>query len=284
MPLTVKAMNVTRNTLPYLAAARVSGPDAAAFLHAQLSADVAALARGEATFACYCSPRGQVFGLLLVCRRDEDFLLAGAAELLPDMIRRLRLFVLRARVELALDEDLSVAGAEAEDTQGTWATGSGLRYRLEDRRQGRRAASATESEPWKARELQHGVTWLGPATSERFIPQMLGFDRLGAVSFSKGCYPGQEIVARARYLGKVKRRPLRLLLDASGGVPPTGADGLAPGAAVTLQAGAERLDATLIDYAKLDTGQALLFVVAPAAEDSVQSVEIAGRAYGCATI
>jgi folate-binding Fe-S cluster repair protein YgfZ len=86
--------------LDYLAAARFSGKDAGGFLHAQLSADVQALAPGQATFAAYCSPRGQVLGVLLVCRRRDDYLAAASAALLPGMLQRLRLFVLRSQVTL----------------------------------------------------------------------------------------------------------------------------------------------------------------------------------------
>lgn len=276
------------HALPYLAAARVRGPDATAFLHAQLSADVAAFADGEAGFACYCSPRGQVYGLLLVCRRADEFLLAGSAELLPDILDRLRLFVLRARLDLAGADDCAVLGVEppAEGPAVAYETGSGLCYAVAPR-----AAEPEHAEPeqdaaaWKLRELQHGVAWLGKETSERFIPQMLGFDRIGAVSFSKGCYPGQEIVARAKYLGKVKRGPLRLLLETPDDSAAELADRVEAGAGLTLHAGSQRLEATLIDCAVSgSTGQVLLFVVAPAADDAIDAVEVAGRGYRCATI
>ncbi|MDX1381678.1 MAG: hypothetical protein R3233_11180, partial [Xanthomonadales bacterium] len=240
---------MTRHALTYLAAARVAGPDAAAFLHGQLSADVAALADGAGGFACYCSPRGQVYGLLLVCRRGPDFLLAGAAGLLPGMLQRLRLFVLRARVELALADELGVFGidgaADAADSEAV-NTAAGLVYAVSAPRDATDGAPEAASDGWKATELRHGVAWLEPATSERFIPQMLGFDRLGAVSFTKGCYPGQEIIARARYLGKVKRRPLRLLLEDTDAAAALAAGGPEHGSNLVLAAGAERLEATLV--------------------------------------
>lgn len=275
---------MTRLALPYLAVARFAGPDAAAFLHAQLSADVAAIADGEGGFACYCSPRGQVLGLLLVCRRGPDFLLAGAAALLPGLLQRLRLFVLRARVELGPADELAVFGLD--DAAGAAAdavnSGAGLAYAIAAPHGAPGGAPETSGDAWKAAELRHGVAWLEPATSERFIPQMLGFDRLGAVSFTKGCYPGQEIIARARYLGKVKRRPLRLLLEAADA---SIAGGLEHGSNLALTAGAEQLEATLVDHAiEPETGRVLLFVVAPEAAEPAQSVEIGGRSYRCATM
>lgn len=278
------------NALPYLAVARVRGPDAAAFLQAQLSADIAALTDGDATFACYCSPRGQVYGLLLVCREPGrpgeagagEFLLAGAAGLLPSIIERLRRFVLRSRVTLEPAPDLAVCGARPEKTPapGIYRASPELAYRIAEA--SRCAPDGPAAAAWKMRELRHGVAWLEAATSERFIPQMLGFERFGAVSFSKGCYPGQEIVARARYLGTVKRQPLRLLVD--------GAPELPPGSAVRLLQAAEPgngswLDGTVIDSVPGGAEQpATVLVVAAAPEGSVRSLEYEASSYFCATM
>lgn len=278
------------HVLPYLAVARVQGPDAVAFLQAQLSADIAALPGGGATFACYCSPRGQVYGLLLVCREPGrpgeesvgNYLLAGAVELLPSMLERLRRFVLRARVTLEAAGDLAVCGtpAEAAPAAEVYSTSPGLAYRIAETTQcapdGRAAAT------WKALELRHGIAWLDAATSERFIPQMLGFDRLGAVSFSKGCYPGQEIVARSRYLGTVKRKPLRLLVDGAPEIP--------PGSAVRLLQAADAGNGNWLDGTAIDSAagaaeeQTWVLVVTAAPEGSVSSLEYAARSYFCATM
>jgi hypothetical protein len=278
------------NALPYLAVARVQGPDAAAFLQAQLSADIASLPGGGATFACYCSPRGQVHGLLLVCREPngpgeesaETFLLAGAAGLLPSILERLRRFVLRARVTLEMAGDLAVCGppAATAPAAGLYSTLPGLAYRIAEATQcapdGRAAAA------WKAQELRHGIAWLDATTSERFIPQMLGFDRLGAVSFSKGCYPGQEIVARARYLGSVKRKPLRLLV--------VGAPEIPPGSAVRLLQAADAGNGNWLDGTAIDSAaggaeeQTVVLVVAAVSGGSVTSLEYAARSYFCATM
>jgi folate-binding protein YgfZ len=267
--------------LPYLAVARVSGVDAGAFLQAQLSADVAALGESEATFACYCSPRGQVFGLLLVCRLGEEFRLVANRELLHGMVKRLGLFVLRARVELEMMNGLAVqgcqAGADDRNAGGAFEPGGlGLAYRLIEQTEG----LAEDRGHWKERELLKGVVWLAPATSERFIPQMLGMEAIGAVSFSKGCYPGQEIIARARYLGKVKRRPLLLrLFDA----PEPSA-----GESLSLRDGEQRLEGNVIDSVVTPdadpSGSVLVLAVAPVPQSVVKSVAFGSRDYRCATI
>jgi folate-binding Fe-S cluster repair protein YgfZ len=114
---------------------------------------------------------------------------------------------------------------------------------------------------------------------------MLGFERIGAVSFSKGCYPGQEVIARARYLGRVKRKPLRLVVDEADAMAGSVHGDLVPGAALSLRAGADRLEATLIDLVPLaHRNQILLFLVAPETGETVTAVTIGGRDYRCATI
>ena len=272
---------LTQIALPQLAVARIRGDDAASFLHGQLSADIAGLNEGAATFACYCSPRGQVFGLLLVGHVGDGFLVVADAGLLPGMLQRLQMFVLRARVVIEPASDLFVYGLQQGAEPGGPCRdfeppGVGLRYRLGPAR----PASTEDGGQWKAQELGRNVVWLGAETSERFIPQMLGLDRIGAVSFDKGCYPGQEIIARARYLGKVKRKPLLLRVPVD--LAPT------PGAPLRCRDAAQWLDGTVVDSVAGATASEvdgrLLLVVAAVPEGAVQEVEYAGQSYRCATM
>jgi len=271
--------------LPALSVARVSGPDAADFLQAQLSADIAALAPDAAGFACYCSPRGQVLGLLLVCRRDEDFLMLAARSLLPGLVDRLRMFVLRARVEMQIEPEWAICGSpdptDAAADRSVWRAGeTGLYYAvIEEGAPGSgKAIDGERNDAWKRAEFEAGICWLGPETAERFIPQMLGFDRIGAVSFSKGCYPGQEIVARARYLGRVKRKPL--LLAAEGRITPQ------PGSHADLLRDGVWSDATVVDSVPAGTDSTWVFVVGPAdpEEAGVKALRLDGADYRCATM
>ena len=267
--------------LPKLAVARVRGADASAFLHGQLSADIAGLSEGAATFACYCSPRGQVLGLLLVGRAGDEFLAVADAGLLPGMLQRLRMFVLRADVEIEPAAELVVYGAPQAAGAGRVGrdfepAGIGLCYRLAPPG----LPSAGDADQWKLQELARNVVWLDAATSERFIPQMLGLDNIGAVSFSKGCYPGQEIIARARYLGKVKRKPLLLRVPTE----------LAPpaGAALRCRDGAQWLEGSVIDSAAVRSGGVadgrVLLLVTAVPEGGVEEVEFEGQRYRCATM
>ena len=264
--------------LSFLSVARFSGPDAGSFLHAQLSADIAGLASGKAGFACYCSPRGKVISLLLVCRESDEYLVVGANGLLPLVLGRLEMFVLRSKVEFAIESDTKVFGHAVEGA----ATVDGgifkpeavdLAYLLSNQPQ---HADGTE-EDWRVSELKNNVTWLEPATSEKFIPQMLGFDEIDAVSFSKGCYPGQEIVARARYLGRVKRKPLlvatseELRLD--------------PGQTVELLRAEQWTAATVVDSVFVRGQGTVLFTVTPEEPaDTPSRVRNGAHDYLCATI
>jgi len=263
--------------LHYLSVASFSGQDAGGFLHDQLSADISALEPGGATFACYCSPRGQVIGLLLVCRAGDEFLVAAAAGLLPSIVERLRMFVLRARVEISVQPEMNMYGLPATEpftSERIFKPAQpDLRYLISDESQQANGALAD----WRAEELRQGIVWLGPDTTERFIPQMLGFERIGAVSFSKGCYPGQEIIARARYLGSVKRQPLLLKIGEE--------TAPGPGARVELRFESELIAATVVDSVVVENTGALLFLVASAGPASeVSEMVFENRSYRCATI
>lgn len=254
--LLIKIMN---KTIPYLSVIRVEGDDAGAFLQSQLSADIAAIGVGENTLACYCTPKGKVLGLLLVGRIESAYLLAGSSDLLPGIVQRLRMFVMRSRVVFSEDPELKVTA------------NPGPEYGFSEN-----AEELEDAEAWRATELQAGIAWLNTDSADSFIPQMLGFEDIGAVSFQKGCYPGQEIVARARYLGKVKRKPV--IVQAIGAPAPV------TGEKVRLRRGEDWSGGTVVDSASVNAQQLVVFTVAPAEpEIEVEEVEIAGQSYRCAT-
>jgi len=262
--------------LNYLSIARLHGPDAGDFLHSQLSADIAALAPGDASFGCCCTPKGQVIGLLLVCRQGDDFLLAGSAELLPRVLTRLKMFVLRSRVEFDTESGLSIYGAESASAFPGIATFQpadlALHYHFSRDQQ---AADKPEA-LFKALELTRQVAWLSEETSEKFIPQMLGYDAIGAVSFTKGCYPGQEIVARARYLGTVKRKPVIVQISELLTVQPAGR--------VELRRGESWTKGVAVDSVHTDGGT-VVFTVSPVEPDEpVIEIRYEDRVYRCATM
>lgn len=200
--------------LTYLSIIRFSDAEAGDFLQSQLSADVLALENGESTFACYCEPKGRVLALLLVCRVDGAYFVILSSGLVLSIVNRLKIFVMRSKVSIEILSDCKVAGFQpgnmsvlTQDSAPVIPAPDGENYYVVAG--GDMAVDTDESlqDAWKTSELKRGISWLCPETSAQFLPQMLGFDKLGAVNFRKGCYPGQEIVARTRYLGKVKRHP-----------------------------------------------------------------------------
>ena len=264
--------------LPYLSVAHFSGPDAGPFLHAQLSADITALQDGHSTFAAYCSPRGQVYGLLLVGRQDEAYFLVGSAQLLPSILQRLRIYVLRMKVEIEQLDEVKVCGLATSDPGNTADTllspeSVPLRYALiYDKTRG-----GPEVENWRFAELSHGVAWLDAHTTEKFIPQMLGYDHIDAVSFSKGCYPGQEIVARAHYLGRVKRKALILEVE--------GHSDMENGSRLQVQYAEAAVSGTLIDSAPAGEESTLLCIITRVEEDKKPiSIKHNEQTYNSATM
>ncbi|HEV8690769.1 MAG TPA: folate-binding protein [Ideonella sp.] len=216
---------------------RAHGADAANFLQGQLTSDAAGLAPGQAALAGYCSAKGRLLASFVAWRCAEDeFLLACTAELLPATLKRLSMFVLRAKCKLSdASAELALwglAGGEAAQWLGTrdpkvpWsvhAPGTVEQVlRLPDVNGTPRwlltqpagaaapALPALEASAWRALEVASGIVRIVGATVDKFVPQMVNFELVGGVNFKKGCYPGQEVVARSQYRGTLKRRTVLL--------------------------------------------------------------------------
>ena len=212
---------------------RAHGPDARSFLHGQLTQDVQGLQPAEARLAGYCSAKGRLLASFVIwAGAGDEVFLACSADLLSAVLKRLTMFVLRAKCKL---EDASAqhalwgaAGADARTLLGSLAPwqmrdeGDGRVIRLPDALLDdqplpralllRPAAApalpgpALDADAWLALEALSGVPRIVAATSERFVPQMVNLELVGGVNFQKGCYPGQEVVARSQYRGTLKRR------------------------------------------------------------------------------
>ena len=264
-------------TLPYLSAICFSGTDAGDFLHNQVSADVLALSTGESVFACYCEPKGRVLALMLINRVENDYYVILSDSLADSIANRLKMYVMRSKVSVEVLTEQAVAGLFEGGSfdQGDSSTifiplpESGQQIAIMSR------ATSLEldierSGAWKLSELQRGVCWLGPETSGQFLPQMLGFDQLGAVNYRKGCYPGQEIVARTHYLGKVKRHP-RLLNCKLTGCPH-------PMDKIKLIDDDQAYDAIVVDCQPAkDGGTSLMVVTRLEPEQTVGQIEYQGN-------
>ena len=227
--------------LTHLALIEASGEDAKAFLHSQFTNDVNHLQASQAQHAGWCNAKGRMQASFLVWRREDSYFLALAADLQEATQKRLQMFVLRSKVKLTSLPDNSVmlglSGPQAEEALAeaalpcpteamTTAVSAGrMVVRLDA---GRFMIVAPESAMaalwqkltvkarpagvpvWRWLDIQTAFPLVTLATKEEFVPQMADFEKIGGVSFHKGCYPGQEVVARTQYLGKVKRHLFRV--------------------------------------------------------------------------
>jgi folate-binding protein YgfZ len=230
--------------LPDYGLLRVSGPDGVAFLHAQLTNDVQHLAPGLVQWNGYCTPKGRLLATSLNWRDGDAVYLTVTRSAAQVLRKRLSMYVLRAkaRVDDASGEQVALGligdsgpalaalgidvPAPMTATHGAGLTAIGLPAtataggeplartmvwvpvaRLQAVTDGLRAHwEPVETATWRLTEVRAGIPRIFAATSEKFVPQMVNLELVGGVSFKKGCYPGQEIVARSQYLGKLKRR------------------------------------------------------------------------------
>ena len=216
--------------LTHLGVIRAQGDEAAKFLHGQLTQDFALLGPQQARLAAYLSPKGRMLASFIGCQRSAtEVLLVCSRDLLAATLKRLTMFVLRTKVKLtdasdefalyglAGDALISIAGSACP----AWAKADfddqilvhlypalGQPRGLWRAPQGSPAPQgpALDAALWAWGEVRSGVATLSAPLVEIFVPQMLNYESVGGVNFKKGCYPGQEVVARSQFRGQLKRR------------------------------------------------------------------------------
>ena len=223
--------------LPHLGVIQAQGEDAANFLHNQLSNDVLLLPVGQSRLAAFCSAKGRMQASFVVIKTAPDtVLLVMSLDLLAQTLKRLSMFVLRAKVKMTdatgqwqlrglLGDSARTVLAEASPWQTTSADGShavALYPAVLGDTQVPRAlwlgapsqalppGAEVSTEVWSWSEVMSGVTLVTQPLFEAFVPQMLNYESVGGVNFKKGCYPGQEVVARSQFRGTLKRRTARV--------------------------------------------------------------------------
>ena len=198
-----------------------AGEDARAFLHAQLTNDIENLPPAKARYAGWCSAKGRLLATFLVMPYRGGFLLQLSRDLVPTVAKRLSMFILRSKVKLT--------DASGEWTQhAVWGENGGepLAVREQDGKitvtiergrslllvpaAGAQVSANASEDDWALAEVRAGRPLIEQPTQDQFVPQMVNLELAGGVDFHKGCYPGQEIVARAQYRGAVKRRMYHL--------------------------------------------------------------------------
>lgn len=226
--------------LGHLSALRITGADAGVFLHSLSTNDVRGLADDRAQYNGLCNAKGRMLASFLLWHDSDGYRLAVARDLGEALRRKLAIFVLRSRV--ALEDDtanhalIGLAGPDAvsaleraqlpvpDEPMKVARIAGGCVIRLDAARfllsigahdapglwdRLARTARPAGERIWRRFDIDAGIAWIVAATAEQFVPQMVNFECIGGVNFHKGCYPGQEIVARSQYLGKLKRRMYR---------------------------------------------------------------------------
>lgn len=225
--------------LSYLGLIEVQGEDATTFLQGQFTNDLLSLTEQESQLSGFCNPQGRLLALFRIIRHNNSYLLQLPRDLLPAILKRLSMFVLRAKVTLTDATDnwvrFGLFGASADDVVAQQfgitapaenkvaALAEGMLLRLPGAtprfefvvtkdaatqlwQQLSTSARPVATAHWRLAELRAGEPSIVTATSQEFVPQMVNLQAVHGVNFKKGCYPGQEIVARMQYLGKLKRR------------------------------------------------------------------------------
>jgi folate-binding protein YgfZ len=216
---------------------RFHGRDAQAFLQGQLTCDLDQVTPGQARLGGYCTPKGRLLANFLLMSDPQGYLMYLPADVAPAVAERLRKFVMRSSVKIEREltlRALGLAGPAAPALLRQSLGASALPDRLAVARHARasivclsgdtflimapvaamgelwadlsRQAIPAGAQSWDWALICSGLPWISAATQDQFLPQMIGLDAIGGISFSKGCYTGQEIVARTHYRGEVKRK------------------------------------------------------------------------------
>ena len=223
--------------LTHLGVIRVQGEDAAKFLHGQLTQDFALLGQWEARLAAFCTAKGRMQASFIGFKTsDTEVLLVCSRDILAATLKRLSMFVMRAKAKLTdATDEFVVCGLAGSATQmiaghasnawskGQLGTGSLIQLYPADGtpRQLWVAPAGSEIPPgtelalplWLWSEVRSGIATLSQPVVEAFVPQMLNYESVGGVNFKKGCYPGQEVVARSQFRGTLKRRAFLVHAD-----------------------------------------------------------------------
>lgn len=185
----------------------VSGSDSESFLQGQLSNDISKLGKSEIQINAYCQHQGKIIGLFWVMRYQNGFLISFPDELLEKIKSRLEMFVIMADVVIEdLTNHLFQIGLIDEQQSDAYILNTNLSIEISDKLD-KESDDFGDIEEWNKSYFDSSIPEVYAITSEKLVPQMLNLDinEVG-VNFSKGCYPGQEVVARLHYLGSAKRR------------------------------------------------------------------------------
>lgn len=207
--------------LTHMAAIGISGNDSKNFLQGQLSCDLNALEHAASLFGAHCNRKGKMIYNFVITATDHQYYLCMHHSLIPIALKTLKQYAMFSKIDITIAEDIVLIGytGTLEQTLRQQCLASDLQPEQAHHLcliQKEKFASfykdlnahSTEihQSDWERLNIQANIAFLCEATSERFLPQMISLDTLGGVSFNKGCYLGQEIVARSKHLGKIKQK------------------------------------------------------------------------------
>ena len=199
---------------------KVSGSDAPVFLQGQLTGDCNSIEPEHSLLMAWCAPNGRVQNLIHVIRSGDLFFLLIPKEQMLGMVKKLKMFVLRSDVEVAdlstdyelfltlnsNQSDTSFATIGRQDSRCWWIVPNGKATEVWTGI----AAQQVNEDVIEFHSIVNGIPYLTEELTDTFLPQEIGLEKLKGLSFSKGCYPGQEIIARVKYRGKVKRELVKI--------------------------------------------------------------------------
>jgi folate-binding protein YgfZ len=234
LPVATQPLQAGVAAVPHLGVIRARGADAASFLHGQLTQDFLLMKPNEARLAAFCSAKGRMQASFVAVKRtapdgETEILLIGSRDILAATLKRLSMFVLRAKVKLTdASDEFALCGLSgnaitsiAEEPRSAWACdhfdqmvlitlypADGMARALWVAPAGTPlpAGPVLDSASWRWGEVRSGIADITGPIVDAFVPQMLNYESVGGVNFKKGCYPGQEVVARSQFRGTLKRR------------------------------------------------------------------------------
>ncbi|MEM7304468.1 MAG: folate-binding protein [Pseudomonadota bacterium] len=222
--------------LGYLGCCQISGADSASFLQGQLTNDVDELSINQGQLTSYCTPKGRMLAIFYLIRLEDAYLAIMPKDIIYVVLKRLQMFILRSKVEINRSENTLLLGAcalsnsdlaaltglDTPNKDYQLAAGNNKLFKVPgivDRYIYIGEPLSSSSYPlftdsyWKWLDIMSGIPSITESTQEAFVPQMANMELIDGVSFSKGCYPGQEVVARLHYLGNANRRMFRIECD-----------------------------------------------------------------------
>jgi hypothetical protein len=244
--------------LSYLAIIEISGADAESFLNGQFTINIEKISEHQLQFSAWCNPKGQVKTTFYIYHHADNFYILLPEELKVSFLKQLSMYILRADVQLTdqsdsltrlglrleisdlgqsdllnlLPDNLAVLPLAATETelssrQSRYIIVTDIEQAESIRNTLTEKLADIDPSVWQFLDIQAGIPWLTPETSEKFLPQMLNLDLMEALDYQKGCYPGQEIIARLHYRGELKRN-LYLATCTSKETPGPGASIVSP--------------------------------------------------------